>query len=66
MSNSTSRENTVLRGELFERSEENPSIPSVNSNVYVIPNAIVAERFQPGPPQSTNTSKDLFFYQIAT
>lgn len=51
-----SRENTVLRGELFEPSEDDPSKLSVRSNVYVIPNALVAEQFQPGKPEPSETS----------
>ena len=42
-----SRENTVLRGQLFERSEEDPNILQVRQNLYVIPNALVAEQFKP-------------------
>ncbi|KZT24146.1 glycosyltransferase family 4 protein [Neolentinus lepideus HHB14362 ss-1] len=51
----TGRENTVLRAQLFDRhpaaSLDEPLRPSqyVNGNVYVIPNAIVAERFKPDP-----------------
>ncbi|KAG7097712.1 hypothetical protein E1B28_005036 [Marasmius oreades] len=51
----TSRENTVLRGELFEQSDDNPPRLIVRKNVYVIPNALVAERFQPGHPLSSDT-----------
>ncbi|KAJ3866361.1 transferase [Lentinula novae-zelandiae] len=51
----TGRENTVLRGELFKQSDDHPSRLVVSSNVYVIPNAIVAERFQPGPLKPTDT-----------
>jgi phosphatidylinositol N-acetylglucosaminyltransferase subunit A len=43
------RENTVLRGQLFEPSEMSSTTLSVNANVYVIPNALVAEQFQPLP-----------------
>ncbi|KAF9064279.1 glycosyltransferase family 4 protein [Rhodocollybia butyracea] len=50
----TGRENTVLRGELFEQSDDDPHKLVVSSNVYVIPNALVAERFRPGPPKSTD------------
>ncbi|RDB30400.1 Phosphatidylinositol N-acetylglucosaminyltransferase subunit A [Hypsizygus marmoreus] len=50
----TGRENTVLRGELFERYEDEPTRLSVSRNVYVIPNALVADEFKPGPPNSTD------------
>ncbi|KAI3598523.1 glycosyltransferase family 4 protein [Moniliophthora roreri] len=50
----TGRENTVLRGELFEKSEDVPPKLTVWDNVYVIPNALVAERFQPGPSLPPN------------
>ncbi|KAJ7016575.1 transferase [Mycena alexandri] len=46
----TGRENTVLRGELFEKSDTDPPGLSVRDSVYVIPNALVPERFQPSPP----------------
>ncbi|KIY47322.1 transferase [Fistulina hepatica ATCC 64428] len=50
----TSRENTVLRGQLFEEeSDDDSSLFSVRDNVYVIPNAIVGDRFEPGPPRTT-------------
>ena len=52
------RENTVLRGQLFERYDDDPSTLSVSRNVYVIPNALVADQFKPSPPKSTETSKD--------
>ncbi|KAJ7753738.1 transferase [Mycena metata] len=45
----TGRENTVLRGELFEKSDTDPDGLSVRDSVYVIPNALVPERFQPSP-----------------
>ncbi|KAK0449676.1 glycosyltransferase family 4 protein [Desarmillaria tabescens] len=45
----TGRENTVLRGELFDESGR------VRENVYVIPNALVPGNFQPGPPKSRDT-----------
>lgn len=56
------RENTVLRGELFERTENDPVGLSVSRNVYVIPNAFVAAQFKPSPIQpslskSPDTSK---------
>src|ERR1700691_4377265 len=52
------RENTVLRGQLFERTDEYPSTLSVARNVYVIPNALVADQFRPSPVYgSSDTSK---------
>ncbi|KAJ7255372.1 glycosyltransferase family 4 protein [Mycena rebaudengoi] len=51
----TGRENTVLRGELFERYEEDPDVLSVRRSVYVIPNALVPDRFRPSPPISIDT-----------
>jgi len=52
----TGRENTVLRGQLFEPSEEDPSVSVVRSSVYTIPNALVAEQFTPSPqPQPLET-----------
>ncbi|KAJ3755963.1 glycosyltransferase family 4 protein [Lentinula raphanica] len=51
----TGRENTVLRGELFEQTDDDPPRLVVSSNVYVIPHAIVSERFQPGTLQETVT-----------
>ena len=52
-----SRENTVLRGQLFERSENDPDILKVRQNVYVIPNALVSEQFKPCGQPPTDTSK---------
>jgi len=51
----TGRENTVLRGQLFERYDDDPSTLSVSRNVYVIPNALVADQFKPSPPKSAET-----------
>jgi len=51
----TGRENTVLRGQLFERDEDNPSEIIVRRSVYVIPNALVAEQFQPHPQPPADT-----------
>ncbi|KAI6021694.1 glycosyltransferase family 4 protein [Pisolithus microcarpus] len=45
----TGRENTVLRGQLFEASEDNPSLSAVRPSVYTIPNSLVAEQFTPSP-----------------
>jgi phosphatidylinositol glycan class A protein len=44
-----SRENTVLRGQLLEESESDPHTLSVRKNIYVIPNAIIADHFKPNP-----------------
>ncbi|KAF8906762.1 glycosyltransferase family 4 protein [Gymnopilus junonius] len=53
----TGRENTVLRGQLFERSEEDPEVLEVRKSVYVIPNTLVPEQFKPNaqPPGDTIT-----------
>ncbi|KAF8237378.1 transferase [Tricholoma matsutake] len=51
----TGRENTVLRGELFERNDSDPSGLSIRQNVYVIPNALVADQFKPCSPKSSDT-----------
>ncbi|KIM42220.1 glycosyltransferase family 4 protein [Hebeloma cylindrosporum] len=53
----TGRENMVLRGQLYERSEKDPKVPEVRKSVYVIPNALVAEQFKPRvqPPTDTIT-----------
>lgn len=47
----TGRENTVLRGHLFKT---NSSPPTVDDNVYVIPNALVPDHFTPSaiPPDT--------------
>ncbi|KAG6331829.1 hypothetical protein ID866_7259 [Astraeus odoratus] len=51
-----SRENTVLRGQLFEQSEDDSSVSIVRPSVYTIPNALVAEQFTPSPqPQQLET-----------
>jgi phosphatidylinositol glycan class A protein len=53
------RENTVLRGQLFEPAvSHTPSAAlSVNPNVYVIPNALVPDQFKPlDTPMSSDTS----------
>ncbi|KAK7439825.1 Phosphatidylinositol N-acetylglucosaminyltransferase GPI3 subunit [Stygiomarasmius scandens] len=62
----TGRENTVLRGELFELVHED-STPKliVNPNVYVIPNALVADRFQPGPPLPVDMITIVFLSRFA-
>lgn len=59
-----SRENTVLRGELFEKNDGDPSGLSVYRNVHVIPNALVADQFKPCPPKSSETSRNSTFYFI--
>ncbi|KAG6854427.1 hypothetical protein C0991_006971 [Blastosporella zonata] len=53
----TGRENTVLRGELFEIDLQDPNKLVVRENVYVIPNALVADEFKPGPPKPTDISE---------
>lgn len=52
----TRRENTVLRGQLYERSEKDTKVPEVRKSVYVIPNALVAEQFKPRVQPPTDTS----------
>ncbi|KAF5351110.1 hypothetical protein D9756_008314 [Leucocoprinus leucothites] len=47
----TGRENTVLRGQLFEKEKDDPTKLSVRRSVYVIPNAIIAEQFKPRPSE---------------
>jgi len=53
---SSRRENTVLRGQLYERSEKDPKVPEVRKSVYVIPNALVAEQFRPRVKPTTDIS----------
>ncbi|KAG6888192.1 hypothetical protein C0995_009971 [Termitomyces sp. Mi166 len=50
----TGRENTVLRGELFEPDPQDSSKLVVRQNVYVIPNALIADNFKPVPPKPTD------------
>ena len=50
------RENTVLRGQLFEKEKEDPTKLTVRQNVYVIPNAIIAQQFKPCPSEPSETS----------
>jgi phosphatidylinositol glycan class A protein len=46
-----------LRGQLFEKSEDSSALV-VRPNVYVIPNALVAEQFTPATePVSSETSR---------
>jgi len=54
------RENTVLRGHLFEPSAANPDVPEVRKSVYVIPNSLVAEQFKPIPKPPSDTSMGHF------
>ncbi|EIW74367.1 glycosyltransferase family 4 protein [Coniophora puteana RWD-64-598 SS2] len=54
----TGRENTVLRGQLFEHAEDGSGRLEVRRDVYVIPNALVADQFKPAPeplPRDTIT-----------
>jgi len=61
-----SRENTVLRGQLFEPSDGDPSVSVVRPSVYTIPNALVAEQFtpssQPQPSETSESQSYLYFY----
>ncbi|KAJ6491278.1 transferase [Mycena vitilis] len=61
----TGRENTVLRGELFEKSDTEPEVISVRESVYVIPNALVPERFQPSPPEPSEIITIVFLSRFA-
>ncbi|KAF9057182.1 glycosyltransferase family 4 protein [Panaeolus papilionaceus] len=45
----TGRENTVLRGQLFERNAEEPNMLELRKSVYVIPNSLIPEQFKPSP-----------------
>ncbi|KAJ6495404.1 transferase [Mycena sanguinolenta] len=61
----TGRENTVLRGELFEKSDADPDQLSVRDSVYVIPNALIPERFTPSPqPKSTEIINIVFLSRL--
>ncbi|KAG2003552.1 transferase [Coprinopsis cinerea AmutBmut pab1-1] len=51
----TGRENTVLRAQLFEADKNDHTKLAMRRNVYVIPNALVAEKFRPCPPPPSNT-----------
>ena len=60
-----SRENTVLRGRLLEELDNDPSTLAVRQNVYVIPNAIIADHFKPSAvptatPQTSNEFDPLY------
>ncbi|TFK70802.1 transferase, partial [Pluteus cervinus] len=61
----TGRENTVLRGQLFEKDEDDPSTLTVRNNVYVIPNAIVASQFQPSPVDCSETINIVVISRLA-
>ncbi|CAK5275783.1 unnamed protein product [Mycena citricolor] len=61
----TGRENTVLRGQLFDRSPKAPDVFTVRNNVYVIPNTLVPERFQPSPPPPSEIVTIVFLSRLA-
>lgn len=61
----TGRENTVLRGQLYERSDKDPTTLAVRKNVYVIPNALVAEQFKPHPPRVSETITIVILSRLA-
>ncbi|KAF8880060.1 glycosyltransferase family 4 protein [Infundibulicybe gibba] len=66
----TGRENTVLRGQLFEHYNDDDttnttSTLSVRRNVYVIPNALVADQFKPAPPPSQDTINIIVLSRLA-
>ncbi|KAL4073683.1 glycosyltransferase family 4 protein [Scleroderma citrinum] len=62
----TGRENTVLRGQLFEPSDDDPSVSVVRPSVYTIPNALVAEQFTPSPqPQPSETINIVVLSRLA-
>lgn len=46
----TGRENTVLRGQMFDPDPDDPTKLKMRNNVYVIPNSLVADRFKPSSP----------------
>nr|GAT48823.1 glycosyltransferase family 4 protein [Mycena chlorophos] len=61
----TGRENTVLRGELYERDEQAPDGIRPRDNVYVIPNALVPEQFLPDlTPKSNDTITIVFLSRL--
>ncbi|KAF9226232.1 glycosyltransferase family 4 protein [Gyrodon lividus] len=61
----TGRENTVLRGQLFEPSED-PSVSVVRPSVFAIPNALVAEQFIPSPqPRPSETINIVVISRLA-
>ncbi|KAH6887872.1 transferase [Coprinopsis sp. MPI-PUGE-AT-0042] len=61
----TGRENTVLRGQLFEPDEKDPTKLAMRRNVYVIPNALVAERFPPCPPPPSDITTIVVLSRLA-
>ncbi|KIY73693.1 glycosyltransferase family 4 protein [Cylindrobasidium torrendii FP15055 ss-10] len=50
----TGRENTVLRGELYDVAEDGETW-TIRNHVYVIPNALIPQHFQPGPQSNSDT-----------
>ncbi|KAJ7150940.1 transferase [Mycena crocata] len=61
----TGRENTVLRGELFEKYDEDSDKISVRKSVYVIPNALVPSQFKPSPVESSDKITIVFLSRFA-
>ncbi|KAF7969753.1 hypothetical protein HWV62_26038 [Athelia sp. TMB] len=60
----TARENTVLRGQLFDPSPDGTMV--VRKNVYVIPNALVSDRFRPAEtPLSSDTITIIVLSRLA-
>lgn len=54
------RENTVLRGQLFDTNPDGSKV--VRNNVYVIPHALVSGQFRPADtPLSSDISEYHFF-----
>ncbi|KAJ7054484.1 glycosyltransferase family 4 protein [Mycena amicta] len=61
----TGRENTVLRGELYEKDASNPEKIRPRDNVYVIPNALVPEQFLPDlTPKPIDTITIVFLSRL--
>ncbi|KAK7059722.1 phosphatidylinositol N-acetylglucosaminyltransferase subunit A [Favolaschia claudopus] len=60
----TGRENTALRGGLYDITESDPPDFRVHENVYVIPNALIPERFKPSPPKSSETITIVFLSRL--
>ncbi|KJA26835.1 glycosyltransferase family 4 protein [Hypholoma sublateritium FD-334 SS-4] len=61
----TGRENTVLRGHLFERSEEDLNTLELRKSVYVIPNTLVAEQFKPCAQPPSDIITIVFLSRLA-
>uniref|UniRef100_A0A8H7XMR0 Glycosyl transferase family 1 domain-containing protein n=1 Tax=Psilocybe cubensis TaxID=181762 RepID=A0A8H7XMR0_PSICU len=61
----TGRENTVLRGQLFERNPEDPEVLQLRKSVYVIPNSIVAQQFQPSIQKRNETTTIVVLSRLA-